>query len=427
MFRRAWKFIKTLPLRLLTYISSICIFALVFSFNAYAAETIPDFSASFKLYSSQTDSVNPVSNSNPMRRTVVRQLYSPATGSFLDYGDVASSSIGYQYYAIFDVSYKLYFYSSNANDMPQYGSYQYLNNTELYCYNDNTYDLYFSHCYFDDNGNGVIMSTDDMLSGSLIQSGSFVNTKFYYIFNDTFVAKASASSNIARFDLGTIHFVFYALSGSYYGGSSSTFGYAPGDFYCCFVPSYPSGLTITLTQNNLVSTKPVAGEVQDIEDALKDQWQRDEDDATQAGEDASSLVTEMQSLESKWEILWLPIKFTSQVISVFSGGSAARAYIDNYGFVTGYEYDEDSGFLVPIRAPIMLLNEDVAGSASITWPEYTLPILDVKLWDSYTFDLSTIKDSFPALFNALYVLITILEVYWFVAFIRDKYEEVFGG
>lgn len=154
----------------------------------------------------------------------------------------------------------------------------------------------------------------------------------------------------------------------------------------------------------------------------------DRDNAQQAGNDASSFVNEMQGLESKWEILWLPIKFTSQVISVFSGGTSSANYISAYGNVEGYSYDESTGFLVPVYgSPIQTVADiDVPGGASITFPAYTLPVLDLQIWDAYTFDLTSIKDDFPLLFDALYVVISILEVYWFIAFCRDKYHEVFG-
>lgn len=155
--------------------------------------------------------------------------------------------------------------------------------------------------------------------------------------------------------------------------------------------------------------------------------EEDRNNAEQAGSDASTLVSDMQSLESKWEILWLPITFTKRVITVFTGGSSSASYIRSYANIVGYTYNESTGFLEPIYGdPIMSIADvEVPGGAVITFPGYTLPYLDVKLWDSYSYDLSTIKDDFPALFNALYVFISILEVYWFVAFCLDKYHEIF--
>lgn len=167
--------------------------------------------------------------------------------------------------------------------------------------------------------------------------------------------------------------------------------------------------------------------IDDINDTLNDQFQRDEDDANQAGDDASGFASDLKDIENKWAILWYPIKFSNELLSVFTSGSASQSYRRAYYNVTGYTYDDSSGCLVPVINPIATYADSGSSGAVITFPEYTLPVLDVKLWDSYTFDLSTIKDSFPAVFDAIYVVSTVIEVYWFVGFLRDKYDEVFGG
>lgn len=222
-----------------------------------------------------------------------------------------------------------------------------------------------------------------------------------------------------------------------YGGGDFTFNFEPRIGYIGFDTSSPPylGLTveyaITVNVSVLKPPKPPLTDneaLNELVDQNENFRNEDRSNAEQAGSDASSFVNEMQSLESKWEILWLPIKFTSQVISVFSGGTSSANYVRAYGNVQGYTYDESSGFLVPVYgSPIQTYADiDVPGGASITFPAYTLPVLDLQIWDAYTFDLTTIKNDFPLLFNALYVVISILEVYWFIAFCRDKYQEVFG-
>lgn len=166
----------------------------------------------------------------------------------------------------------------------------------------------------------------------------------------------------------------------------------------------------------------------DLVDNQEQYRQEDRDDATQAGSDAANLVTEMETLKDKWAILWYPIEFTQTLLSVFGSGTGSANYISKYYNVTGFSYDEESGFLVPIRDPVMTIASasSETGGASITFPAFTLPVLNVQIWDSYTFDLTIIKDSFPVLFDALYVIISCLEVYWFVSFLKSKFDEVFG-
>lgn len=166
----------------------------------------------------------------------------------------------------------------------------------------------------------------------------------------------------------------------------------------------------------------------DLVDNQEQYRQEDRDSAEQAGSDAGTLVEEMQTLKEKWAILWYPIEFTNSILSVFTGGSSSANYIAKYYNVKGYTYDDNTGYLVPIRDPVMTISMYEANSSgsTITFPAYTLPILNVKLWDSYTFDLSFIKDSFPLVFDSLYVVVSCLEIFWFVSFLKNKFNEVFG-
>lgn len=167
-------------------------------------------------------------------------------------------------------------------------------------------------------------------------------------------------------------------------------------------------------------------------DQIADQQEqyRDEDrqDATTAGNDVTGAATDLNNIKSKWEILWYPIEFSNTVLGAFTGGSSNARYRSYYGNITGYTYDNDTGYLVPVYAPAMRSGDypESPGGTVITFPSYTLPVLNVKLWESFRYDISTLKTQFPVVFNGIYVVVTILEVYWFVGFLRDKYEEVFG-
>lgn len=216
-----------------------------------------------------------------------------------------------------------------------------------------------------------------------------------------------------------------------YGGGNITFDILPAIYIGATADSF--GALYYIVDSTWFLSFPAAPlsdneALNQLVDNQEQYRQEDRDNATQAGEDAGGLVEEMQSLKEKWSILWYPIEFTQQLLQVFTGGSSSRAYIAKYYNVEGYTYNEETGYLEPIRNPVMTIAAAQAesGGATITFPSYTLPVLDIKLWDAYTFDLTMIKDSFPALFDALYVISTVIEMYLFVGFLRDKFEEVFG-
>lgn len=222
---------------------------------------------------------------------------------------------------------------------------------------------------------------------------------------------------------------------------SSRTAYSYVHFYFCttrlggsgLIPALPSPLvfklyvatdTNTLSSDDIVASNSETGKLQDIQDTIEDQRDEDRDDAGKAGDDASGLVTDLDSgIKSKWEILWYPIKFTQQVLQVFTGGTASAYYQDQYGYVSGYTYNDETGCLDPVIDKSRASPR--SGGSVITWPAFD--IMGMQVWDSYDFDLAQIKSYFPALFDALYVGVSILELYWFVGFLRDKYEEVFGG
>lgn len=193
--------------------------------------------------------------------------------------------------------------------------------------------------------------------------------------------------------------------------------------------------SITLTFNGLFSfdTKALVSDdtdqlLQDQLDQDKEYHDQDKNDATTAGNDVTGAATDLNNIKSKWEILWYPIEFSNTVLGAFTGGSSNARYRSYYGNITGYTYDNDTGYLVPVYAPATRSGDypESPGGTVITFPSYTLPVLNVKLWESFRYDISTLKTQFPVVFNGIYVVVTILEVYWFVGFLRDKYEEVFG-
>lgn len=183
-----------------------------------------------------------------------------------------------------------------------------------------------------------------------------------------------------------------------------------------------SGINLSST---IVSNTSISADVSDIKNSIITNRNEDKSDATQAGADATSLVSQMNGLRSKWSILWYPIEFSNRLLNVFSSGSAASVYVNSYDQIMGYRYCEDTGYLVPVYDLSRSSSTRVGQGASITFPSFS--ILGETVWDSYSFDLTQVKVWFPELFNLLYVAISILELYWFVSFLRDKYEEVFGS
>lgn len=218
-------------------------------------------------------------------------------------------------------------------------------------------------------------------------------------------------------DLNITYYIRGYLSNSHFqdvGSPAISTSYVLSLYYVFSLEAYGGDSTDQLLQDQL--------------DQDKEFHDRDENDAITAGNDVAGAATELDNLKSKWEILWYPIEFTNDIMAAFSGSNNSR-YRSRYAGVVGYSYDDSSGFLVPVYSTSTMAEGDIPespGGTVITFPSYTLPVLNVKLWDSYSYDLSQITEQYPVLFNAIYVIITILEVYWFVGFLRDKYEEVFG-
>ncbi len=152
----------------------------------------------------------------------------------------------------------------------------------------------------------------------------------------------------------------------------------------------------------------------------------DKSSAVQAGSDMGGFATQLENLKGTWAILWYPIEFTNTVMGVFTDGTSGASYRSIYSNVSGFTYDDSSGLLKPVyKSPVATIDAvDVPSGTGLTFPSFE--IMGVKVWDAYTFDLAGLKDKFPVVFDSLYVIVSILEVLWFVGFLRSKYEEVFG-
>lgn len=157
---------------------------------------------------------------------------------------------------------------------------------------------------------------------------------------------------------------------------------------------------------------------------------RDQDISSASGFETTGqkFVTDMQStVKTKWAILFYPFEYSKQIIDVITNGTQSTYYKSYYNYVVGYHYDELTGGLLPILDFQQPRLNERAGGTVITFPAFTLPVLDLKIWDSFSFDLSTIKQQFPAVFNMMYLVAGIIETDLFVKFMRSKFDEVFGG
>lgn len=167
------------------------------------------------------------------------------------------------------------------------------------------------------------------------------------------------------------------------------------------------------------NTGQIAQQQQDYHD-------QDKNDATNAGSEMQGMATDLETVKSKWEILWYPIEFTNRVMGAFQG-SSSRQYQAVYSNVSGYQYNDDLGILEPVYMDARSRAAPRANSGTVIHiPAYTMPVLNVQVWEGADYDLAELKSQFSDAFNLLYVVVTVLEVMWFVGFLRDKYEEVFG-
>lgn len=182
-------------------------------------------------------------------------------------------------------------------------------------------------------------------------------------------------------------------------------------------------------QDTLESLAQIDSSVADVLQEIKDIQQRNMQAAQEQGNQITGMVTKLSSdFESRLGILKVPIDFTAQVFSVFSNGTQSTAYVDAYRGVIGYRYDEETGALVPVRRSISTLDLlPVPTGTILTFPSFTLPIPnygDIQIWDSFDFDISQIKSSFPILFDAIYLISGVVIIYHFIAYIIDWTDDI---
>lgn len=264
-------------------------------------------------------------------------------------------------------------------------------------------------------------------SESCVLSDAYIDSDYVSLYSYTSLSnKFKKGSNTVGFTLSFYDLPFtYSFSQNFYLHLrlSKPVGQAWGidlNGYITFNVYCPTKFNISSDNLNDMS---LIGGVNDIGDTLDQQREEDRQDAEQGGEDAADLVTNLDgTIKSKWAILWYPLEFTQRVASVFGAGTSSASYKATYADVVDYRYDESSGYLVPVRDPVRA--QARAGGTIISFPSFTM--MGMQIWDSYDFDLSQLKSWFPELFNLLYVAVSILEVYWFVSFLRNKYDEVFG-
>lgn len=259
---------------------------------------------------------------------------------------------------------------------------------------------------------------DDPSAAPYILTDNGPNSKvlrFYYNFHDYFIGSANLNNTIL---VTPPVYTNWAYAGS--AAAPSTMGVTYNLAFVQF-PDFELVRYGDVDNQILQSIKDQTAQDKEFHD-------QDRDDAGKVSGEASGMVSKLQGLKDMWSILWFPIEFFTRLIQVFGSSTADIAMTDE-GYITAYTYDEYSGCMVPIYANTRAAGDSIVvpSGAVITFPEYTLPGLNVKVWDSYSFDLNTVKNNFPLVFNGLYIVSSILEVFWFVDFLVDKYEDVFGG
>lgn len=121
-----------------------------------------------------------------------------------------------------------------------------------------------------------------------------------------------------------------------------------------------------------------------LTDTIKQQHQEEVDTANKASNDVTSGVGQVTGLLSSWEIFTMPVKVTNDLVTAISS----------------------------------------EGSTGLTFPSVT--IMGHQLWPSYTFDLQTIADQFPLLYNSLHVISGIILVSWFIHYLWRKWHIITG-
>lgn len=302
--------------------------------------------------------------------------------------------------------------------------------------------LYITNCYIQQietifsNGTSVDRSKDTLYKAFLFNFSDVTPSNYEYFFGDNLQVNFPDNVDLSSV---TLHWYLSGLnfaSDSGFGSSAYIYNLPITEKYNFVLQvkgRYYVNLGDVITAIENVNNDVVVA-VDEVTSAIEKQtkqeldWRNeDKKNATDTQDTITNFANSTEStVKSKWAILFYPIEFTTRILGAFNGGTSSASYDENYRFVDGYTYNEETGGLEPIynyNKPVLLDNDSVP----ITFPSFTLPVLNLKLWDSYTFDLATLKDNFPMAFNALYTVEGIIEIYAFVGFLQSKYDEVFGG
>lgn len=176
----------------------------------------------------------------------------------------------------------------------------------------------------------------------------------------------------------------------------------------------------------------VTDSVDSVGSTISDQFKQEVDSATKAGDDISGFVDNLQTkAKDHFDILFYPQTFATQILEVFSEGMGAQVISDAYDGIVGYRYDADLKTAVPVYANTRDASSSIPplpdSGTVVSFPSFTLktPSGDFKLWDKYDYDLAQLKEQVPVVFDALYIFIGVLELYWFVNFLISIFHEIF--
>lgn len=176
----------------------------------------------------------------------------------------------------------------------------------------------------------------------------------------------------------------------------------------------------------------VESSVDIVNNTLNELRQQEIQEANKASGDIGDFFGNMQnSANEKFAPLFYPIDIMRQFVDIIGGGTQSASYTDIYSGVTGWRYDDDTGNLVPIvemtADGFPTIDGAVEGTV-FTFPSFVLSIPNVgsyTLWESYQYDLASVKEQFPVLFDAIYIFFGVILFFWFVDFLVDLFEEVF--
>lgn len=146
-------------------------------------------------------------------------------------------------------------------------------------------------------------------------------------------------------------------------------------------------ISFKVTSSTKVSDTPSEDILGQIRDEQKNQneidnehYQQEQDKIAEAEGAITDGAGQLTDLLSGWEIFTMPFQLVKDFVGAISS-------------------DGDSG---------------------LTFPSFTL--MGQQLWPSYTFDLKTVSEKFPVLYNALHVMTGIMVVRWFISYCWRKWR-----